>query len=408
MSLQSLTVLTAAGGMALVALSQNAYPVFFMFSALVAVIVVSYAAARLSPRGLRWRRSVSDRVFEGDAFAVRIELENKSRLPRFLLDIRDPLPEFLESSDGAEFMVPALWPNETVTVAYEARARKRGVYDLGNLEVSVSDPFGMYPRFVPVQLPGEAVIYPRPVPLGGEVGQVGVESRGLSTGERARASESGLDFYGVRDYRPGDELRRIHWPATAHHGKLTVIEFDRGTSEDVAVVLDTKSGSHWGAGADTTLEVGVRAAASLVHWALSSEGASFLAYGAHTGPRSVAVERLDGEHEVLEALARVKAESELPASHLLDWAGRLLPGRPSVFLITAAPDMELPRAIENLQRQHIRAHVILLDAHSFDPAGPYLPQEPELLEAAGARVLVLHREDDLAESLGSALRARDL
>ena len=103
-----------------------------------------------------------------------------------------------------------------------ARARKRGVYTWSPVDASASDPFGIFQRFVPVEAQGDAVVYPKPLDLNGGLARSGIEIRGMSAGERSRGSESGLDFYGIRDYTPGDDLRRIHWPTTARHGKLTV------------------------------------------------------------------------------------------------------------------------------------------------------------------------------------------
>lgn len=387
----------------MLALTHNASAEYFMFSVLMAVLVVSYASSRLSTRALGVGRDAADRVFEGDTLKVTLEVRNLGRFPRFLLDVQDSLPKFMESNDGHGFMVPTLWPAERVSLSYTARARKRGVYSWDPVRVSASDPFGVFPRFVPFEARCEAVVYPRPVDLGGSLGRAGVETRGISTGERARGSESGLDFYGVRDYQPGDELRRIHWPATAHHGQLTVIEFDRGASENIAVVLDARAGTEYGTDVDTTLEMGVRAAASLIHWALASEGAGYLAVCDAEGPRWVAVDRVHREFEVLEVLARVQAEGTMSASALLEWAARHLEPEANVALVTAAPDENLPAAVEGLRRRYLRVAVVVVDAHSFDVKAPPSGHLNGRLEAAGATVITLHRGSDLRQGLQHVL-----
>jgi uncharacterized protein (DUF58 family) len=403
MTLQFLTILGAAGALGMLALTHNAAAEYFMFSVLVAVLVVSYASSRLSTRALRLRRDTTDRVFEGEALRVTLEVANQGRFPRFLLDVQDTLPPFLESDDGRDFMVPTLWPGERVTLTYTARPHKRGVYAWNPAHVSASDPFGIFQRFVPFEAPCEAVVYPRPIDLNGSLGRTGIETRGMSTGERARGSESGLDFYGIRDYQPGDELRRIHWPATAHHGRLTVIEFDRGASENVAVVLDTRAGTEYGAGLDTTLEVGVRAAASLIHWALASEGTGFLAVSESDGPRWLTVERAHREFEALEVLARVQAEGTMSASALLEWASRHIQPEANVVLITAAPDEGLPAAVEGLRRRYLRVAAIIFDGHSFDATVPPTGHLEQRLAAAGASVISLRRGSDLKQGLQRVL-----
>jgi len=390
----------------MLALTHNAAAEYFMFSALAAVVLVSYASSRLSTRALEVRRRCSDRVFENDRLAVQLDVTNRGRFPRFLVDVADTLPQFMEAEEDRDFMIPTLWPRERVVLTYTARARKRGVYRWSPVEISASDPFGVFQRFVPIEAHGEAVVYPRPLDLHGSVGRSGVELRGMSTGERARGSESGLDFYGIRDFSPGDDLRRIHWPATAHHGKLTVIEFDRGASENVAVVLDTMAGTEFGAGIDSTLEVGVRAAASLVHWTLASEGVGFLAVAGVDGPRWVSVEQLHREYEVLEVLARVSADGTMPASALLRWAARHLDPSVNVVVITAAPDDALPSVIGALQRRNLHVSAIVLEAQSFDPGAPEPRDVIDRLEAAGARVIGISRDTDLQEALGGVIAGR--
>jgi uncharacterized protein (DUF58 family) len=406
MSLQLLAIVTATGGMALLALTHNASAEYFMFSVLSALLLVSWAVSRLSTRALTIRRRTSDRVFENEPMTVRLEVANQGLFPRFLLDLKDTVPPFVETDSDCDFVVPALWPGERMEVIYTARALKRGVYIWPALRISASDPFGIFQRYVPVEAPSEATVYPKPLPFSGRHARAGIEASGMATGERARGSESGLDFYGIRDYQPGDELRRIHWPATAHHNRLTVIEFDRGASENVVVVLDTKRGTEFGSGLDTSLEVAVHAAASLLHWALTGEGLAFLACGSAKGPVWAAADRLDGEYELLEVLARVQADSAMPASALLQWAGDRLNPDSNVVLLTAAPDDQLPAVITALRWRSLAVAVVVLDAHSFDP-NAYPPAMTDLLEAAGARVVPLHRKADLREALSDVFAAHD-
>lgn len=401
MTFQLITLLTCTASMALVGLVYNAPAVYLMVAALFSMLVVTYASSRLSARALSWRRDTADRVFEHEPVTVTVELANQGRLPRFLLTVIDRLPEFVHSDQPPEFVLPALWPGERVQFSYQARAQKRGVYQLGPLRVSVSDPFGVFQRFAPIAARAEAVIYPRPVPLSGLVAKTGADP-GLSTGERARSSQSGLEFYGIRDYQPGDELRRIHWPATAHHNQLTVIEYERGISRSLAVVLDARAGTEFGSGVDTTLEVGVRAAASLVHWVLQSQGNAYLAVDSAAGPRWLEVDRGEREPEVLEVLARVKADGTMPISRLLDWAGgQLLPGA-SACVLTALPDARLLSAVMLLARQQVRVSVVLINARSFDQRAP-APLDIGALESAGTLIARVNRGDNLGEALKDLL-----
>ncbi len=76
---------------------------------------------------------------------------------------------------------------------------------------------------------------------------------------------SGLEFYGMREYVPGDDLRRIVWRASARTGKIMVREAEQGITDRITIILDTDRGSHSrdGEGLSESFEMGIRAAASL-------------------------------------------------------------------------------------------------------------------------------------------------
>jgi len=405
MSFQLLTALAAAAGMGLIGLTYDAYAAYFMFSALVALVVVAFGSSRLSGQVLEVRREVADRVFEDERFPVLLELTNRGRVPVFLVRAMETLSPFLIADQRTEFLVPALWPGETVQLRYVLRGQKRGAHPLGPLRVAVCDPFGMFFRRVPLERPAEAVIFPRPVPLSGEVAKMGAEPRPIATGERARGSEAGLEFYGIRDYTPGDELRRIHWRATAHHGRLTVIEFDRGVSENIGVVVDTRVGTDFGAGLQTTLDLGVRAAASLAAWALSGEGSACVVTDSAAGVKWLETDRLDRADEILELLARTRADGPLSLAGVLAWAMPLLPAGATIWVITAAPDEALVEAIAPLalNRDVSAVAVLVVEARSFDRAQPTTAPVEERLRAAGSLVASVVWGDDLGDVLGDVL-----
>ena len=406
MSFQLLTVGTAAAGLALVGIVYNSDAAYFMCSALLAVMVVSFISSRLSVRALEWGRDIADRVFENDPFAVTVRVTNRGRIPLFLLRIGDTLPPYVWPIDSPSFILPALWSGETAALTYRARAAKRGVHLLGPLRVAVSDPFGVFQRTAGISLPGEAVIFPRPLPLLTDLDEGGTDIRGTISGELALSSDSGMDFYGIRDYQPGDELRRIHWPATAHHGKITVIDFERGTSGSVVVVLDTKQGTEFGEGLETTLEVGVRLAASLAHWALTNDGLASLAMDTATEARWEQVEHPDQERRILETLAWARADGRLPVSAVAEWTAARAPAGAAVVIITAAPDANLPAVAHWLTDGNAHVAVLVPDAPRPRGTSGLSTEMEHALRIAGAQVAVCPWGRDLQEFLNHVLLTR--
>jgi len=226
----------------------------------IALVLLSLVIA---PRHLKItgeRDGLYPRVQEGDRLGVELKLTAKRRLTTFILEER--LPERL----GRPVKVPitSLSSGNTVTHQYALRAARRGVYQVGPLVAVASDPLGLCQRETVVAEPFELLVHPR-LEL--------VEDRPLTRQyedppKRPPVSKpwpSGMEFYGMRPYVAGDDLRRIVWRASARTGTIMVREAEQGITDKVVIILDTNRGSHSrdGEGISESFEMGVRAAASL-------------------------------------------------------------------------------------------------------------------------------------------------
>ena len=81
---------------------------------------------------------------------------------------------------------------------------------------------------------------------------------------RNRLRSGGHELHGVREHQPGESLRGVHWPATAHHGRLMVKELDDPAGDELAVVLDARASAEVGDAPDSSFELAVAAAGALV------------------------------------------------------------------------------------------------------------------------------------------------
>jgi len=160
--------------------------------------------------------------------------------------------------------ITKLAPGSEVSHHYSLRCTRRGVYQVGPLVAVAGDPLGLSERETVVAEPFELLVHPR-VEL--------VSDRPLTRQFEdppirppvSKPWPSGLEFYGMREYTPGDDLRRIVWRASARTGKIMVREAEQGITDQIAIILDTDRGSHSrdGEGLSESFEMGVRAAASL-------------------------------------------------------------------------------------------------------------------------------------------------
>lgn len=186
---------------------------------------------------------------------------------------------------------------------------------------------------------------------------------------RFRARQWTANAASVRDYQPGDPLRRIHWPSVARRGALFVKEFDLEVSGDLWILLDLDEAVQAGEGEESTGEYGVVLAASLAEEMLrQGRAVGLVAYGEERTFASLGRGRghLWG---ILHTLALVSIGEKWPLARVLDETGRILKRGTTVVIITPSCDPTWPGELLPLARRDIAVSVILLDATSFGGDG---------------------------------------
>jgi uncharacterized protein (DUF58 family) len=209
---------------------------------------------------LQLRRMIAPaRVVAGTTARVRLELANLTKLSTRVLLAEDRVPYALGPSP--RFVLARLPGGRRAAVTYTLRSEIRGRYALGPLRLRVSDPFGMCE--VTRAFPGtdQLVVVPRTYPLAA----VGGAGQWSGTGESLSrsAAASGEDDIATREYRYGDDLRRVHWRSTARRGELMVRRDEQPRQMRATVLLDTRAVGHRGDGPASSFEWAVSAAASV-------------------------------------------------------------------------------------------------------------------------------------------------
>lgn len=408
MTIKQTVVVTSAAFLAIAALALGARQLYFMAAVMFALPMVAYVFCVVGAGGLDWEREATERAFEGDTVRVCLRIRNRGRLPRFFLWLSDAVPEWLSTNGSPEFVVQTLWPGDSVDATYEAVAEKRGVYALGPVSTLVTDPLGLFSIWRHHEVPGEMVIYPRPVPLS-SADIMGSHALGLTDAQRLAAAGAGSDFYGIRDYRPGDERRRIHWKSTARLGRLAVVDYQQGSAEDVVIVLDLKQGTEFGHGRETTLEYAVKAAASLAAHSVEQGASAALVATSSEGPQWLRA--TDGEelYDIYEFLARAQADGDERVSGVMERAGNSIGPGTIVVILTSDLDPALLPQVARWSARRAAVCVLLLDAAAF--SGKHRGVDngaqayAQALSDSGARVETIRPGDDLATTLRSLWHA---
>jgi uncharacterized protein (DUF58 family) len=206
----------------------------------VGLVMLPFAAAafaRWSRQRLRIRRRLSDaRVQPGQRVTVELEIENQAAAQTSFLLLEDQLPPALGRS--ARLVIAGLPGKAKQRVSYSLSAQARGRYTLGPLTVDLSDPFALTKLRVEFDEREELVVTPEVEQLaGGPNSPFGMTS-GLALSRHL--FRTGDEFYTMRPYQVGDDLRRIHWPSVARSGELMIRQDESARRSTAVLFVDTR------------------------------------------------------------------------------------------------------------------------------------------------------------------------
>ena len=222
------------------------------------------------------RRPHYRRGFPGEQVHLRVEVENRKFLPLTWLRVQDLWPKAI-APEGEDVLAPAYDLNQGFLTSvfslrwferarreYALLFRKRGHYAVGPAQLESGDPFGMFENSKeagPVEI---FTVFPEFLPL--EELHLPAEDPFGDRRSRKRLYEDPNRPIGVRDYRPEDSFRRVHWPATAHTGELQAKVYQPTSANVMIVCLNASTYSrHWEGINPDLLEHLIKVSASLVN-----------------------------------------------------------------------------------------------------------------------------------------------
>lgn len=232
---------------------------YVVAAAAIVLLVLAVVVVRMSSGAVIVRRRVSvPRLHVGHTAEVVVELRNAARLPAPLLLAEDDCHPSLGTA--TRVVVPGLSSGQTTGFRYPVTGSVRGRWTVGPMTIRVRDPFGLAERARRDTTRTDVVVYPVVEPLGG--GSVEGAHHGSGTSRTRRLFTTGDEFFTMREYVQGDDLRQVHWPSTAHRQTLMVRQQEQAWEARATVFLDTRAAAHVGGGAESTLERAVSVAAS--------------------------------------------------------------------------------------------------------------------------------------------------
>lgn len=336
----------------------------------------------------------TERAQVGQEAQEVIEVRNRGFWPKVWLEVDDP-----STMPGHQAKrVVVIPPRRSRNWLVETPLLRRGLYEWGPLQVTGTDPFGVFRLTRTFGEPQQILVYPPvydiphfqapPANLPGE-GRF-----------RRRTHYVTPNASGIREYQPGDSLGRIHWPSTARTGDLMVKTFELDPASDVWVVLDLERRVHAGKGDESTEEYAVRVAASVArHYLIANRSVGLLSFGRdleivepERGPQQLT--------RILESLALAQAVGDVPLGNLLLEEQRRFGRHTTLVVVTASTDDHWLPAALSLAQRGVRMAVVLIDPSTFGDTRSPLMLYGELT-ASDIPTYVVAQGDDLMLALSA-------
>jgi uncharacterized protein (DUF58 family) len=281
--------------------------VLFVTSAITATVLLSAFLTYVSAGRLSIDRTLPRRVFAGAAFDVHLRVRNASRWrPALGLGFLDALQVADAQALVKGPVLPVLPPGASVVVSYPRRIHRRGVYTVVNTLARTRFPFGIFERRVLTQSPARLVVLPSLGRLG-RATRRDLARRIAAPRDLRRARPGAEEFESLREYRPGDNPRHIHWRTSARVRALVRRVFREEDSGDLHFFLDMWTGGFDAERRRHNVERAISCAATLLaHAAATGRKATVHFEGGsagHPGTRA-------GLFGALEALAALPPAAE--------------------------------------------------------------------------------------------------
>jgi uncharacterized protein (DUF58 family) len=227
------------------AISSQTNLLFWTFGLMVGGMIVSaiYSTAMMS--SLRITRMLPDHGAVDEPLLIRYELNNRKRMiPAFGLVISE-----LDGADQALRGKPHGWvlhcgPRATLQAQTVGWPTRRGAVHFNRIRVSTTFPFGILRKSIIVAQPGRVLIYPKMYRLRRKA-LWDIHSRDMVGSRNSNEGGGSEEFYGLREYRSGDSMRRIDWRHSARTGKLVCRDMTRLTPPKLMLLLDVRCRGAW-------------------------------------------------------------------------------------------------------------------------------------------------------------------
>ena len=410
-------IMLVVGGVGTAVTGNVVYVRLLYLSAL--LIAIAWLTSMLALRGIKVERHArSLRASVGDIFEEHFEISNTSKVPKLWLEVANE--SSMPYATGSRVLTFLRAMQKRI---YTARnwLTNCGGFPLGPTTVTSGDLFGIFRVSKSYPPTSSLVVLPMIFPVAEFLSPPGLLPGGKAI--RRKSIDITPHAAGIREYVPGDPMKRIHWPTSIRREQLMVKEFEQDPQAEVWLFLDTHKNAHVAKPiedndtppiddllllkrrkvklAPSTLEYCISITASLAHYFIAQRRAVGLVSALGRTFKVIPAERSERqEAKILEELAFLQAESTYTLPGLVTAQMGQLPQGSSAILVTPMIWPELLLGVDSLQRRHLRPVVVLLMSQSFGSRA----NNEDLAQSLNERKVPVCRvycEADLSETLSS-------
>lgn len=346
---------------------RTSIPFFYLFFwFLLSTISVSLLWVAMGYFGVQLSlvRRATGKVEEDDTLEIEAVVRNKSFFPVFNFVLQDNLSCAPTGERERRFILDYIPPRSTAVLQYRSLCPQRGRYELGPFHIYIFDPWGLFFLKRVFLLYSELYVYPRtfnipkfPPLTKGTAPWFGIETSRVSGDEH--------EFYGIREYKPGDPIKRIHWLSSARKNKLIVKQFQHQVFFRATIIFNLNKERNYGEGRETVAEYIIKIAASVAKYLIERNVSVEII--AHIGetvhmPFNKGPEHLE---DILRLLTTAQAESRVDLNELFQEFSPHIPNDSSLIAIIPDEDWEFLPALLSLKVRDVSLVPLVVNSSSF-------------------------------------------
>ncbi len=326
---------------------------FLIVSVAVGMMFVRFATPRVDVT----RHMFPIQAHEGDEVVVEVDVTASRRIRNLELE------DTVHGLGVARFAAATTTPGQPLIARYEVLCRSRGVFQVGPAEVSVSDAFSLTERRNQAGSADRLTVYPRVERFSGFPSVRGLDPSVQST-RPTFAPHGGEDFFTLREYQVGDDLRRVHWPSSAKRDELMIKQLEVPWQARALVLLDTRAERY---PIDDAFEQAVRGAASAVTHLYQGGFSPEL----WTTERAPALRSGGRFQQAMDMLATVGPSPHLDLRNTVTRLRRQGVGGGALIVVTGVPDEGVLAAYRVLAKDFTRTVVMAVGDRAIEGGGMF-------------------------------------